>query len=78
MIYLKSALAGLLALVAVTVVLPILVIESLVLYIAIKTEGAVGWGPLTVDYHPTLPVVALMAVCFASGFFWEYRRLMHR
>ncbi len=83
MIYLKSALAGLLAVVAATIVLPILVIIGIVLYSAIRTspegsvEGSVGWDPISL-VHPPMPIVAFMVVCFASGFFWEFRRLTHR
>jgi hypothetical protein len=79
MIYLKSALAGLLAFVAATIVLPILVIIGIVLYSAIQPspEGSVGWDPISL-VHPPLPIVALMVVCFASDFFWEFRSLTHR
>ncbi len=83
MIYLKSALAGLLAVVAATIVLPILVVIGIVLYSAIRTslEGAVersvGWDPISL-VHPSLPIVTLIVVGFGSGFFWKFRRLRHR
>jgi hypothetical protein len=83
MIYLKSALAGLLTAGAATIVLPILVVIGIVLYSAIRTspkgavEGSVGWDPISL-VHPSLPIVTLIVVCFASGFFWEFRRLRHR
>ena len=85
MIYLKSALAGLLAIVAATVVLPILVIVGVVIYTAINYtaihsshEGSVGWDPISLVHQSPLPIVALMIVCFGGGFFWEFRRLTHR
>ena len=83
MIYLKSALAGLLAVVTATIVLPILVVIGIVLYSAIRTspegtvEASVGWDPIRV-VHPSLPIVTLIVVCFASGFFWEFHRLRSR
>lgn len=80
MIYLKSALAGLLAVVAATIVLPILVVMGIVLYSAIHSsqEGSVGWDPISLVHRPSLPIVALMVVCFVPGFFWEFRKLTHR
>lgn len=80
MIYLKSTLAGLLALVAATVVLPILVIAVIVIYTAIHSsqEGSVGWDPISLVHQSPLPIVALMIVCFTGGFSWEFRRLAHR
>ena len=73
MIYLKSALA----VVAATIVVPILVVMGIVLYSAIHSsqEGSVGWDPISLVHRPPWPIVALMVVCFASGFFWEFRRL---
>ena len=80
MIYLKSALAGLLAVVALTVVLPIRVIAGIVIYTAIHSpqEGSMGWDPISLVHQSPLPIVALMIVCFAGGFFWEFRKLPHR
>jgi hypothetical protein len=79
MIYLKSAMAGLLAAAIAAVVLPIFAIVGIGLYSAIKTPpgGAVGWDPISL-IHPPLPIVALIVVSFASVFFWELRRLTHR
>ena len=52
MIYLKSALAGLLAVVAAIVVLPIV---GIVIYSAIHSsqEGSVDWDPISLT-HPSL------------------------
>jgi hypothetical protein len=79
MIYFKSALAGLLAVAAATIVLPILVVLATVLYSAIHPplEGAVGWDPISL-VHPRLPFVGFMVICFASGYVWEFLRLRHR
>jgi len=80
LIYLKSALAGLLAVVAARIVLSMLVILGIVVYGALHSsqEGSVGWDPISLIHHPSLPIVALIIVCFATGFFWEFRRLSHR
>ena len=53
MIYPKSALAGLLAVVAATIVLPILAIMAIVVYTAIHPplEGSIGWDPVSL-VHP--------------------------
>ena len=81
MVYVKSVLAGLLAAVAVTIVLPILVIIGIVLYSAIHPppEGmSVGWDPISLVHRPPLPIVAFIVLVFASGFFREFRRLTRR
>jgi hypothetical protein len=81
MIYLKSALAGLLAVEAATILLPILVVSGIILYTAVHSsqEGSVGWDPISLwVQRPPLSIVAVAVVCFASGFFWEFRRLTHR
>jgi hypothetical protein len=78
MIYVKSALAGLLAVAVATIVLPMLVIVGIVIYNGFHSsqEGLVGWDPISLSHRsPLLIVVALLVVCFASGFLWEFRRL---
>jgi hypothetical protein len=79
MIYLKCVLTGLLAIVAATVVLPVVGIVGIVLYRAIHSsqKGSVGWDPISL-IHPSLPILTLVAVCFTAGFFWQFRRLSHR
>ena len=79
MIYLKSTLAGLLTALAATIALLILVVVGIIIYGMVQPprEGSVGWDPISL-IHPSLPIVVLVVVCFASGFFWEFRRLTHR
>ena len=81
MIYIKSALVGLLALLITFAFLPIIGMLVLMIYgfIHPPPEGySVGWDPISlVKRSPWLPV-AFLVVVFASGFFWEFRRLMHR
>jgi hypothetical protein len=79
MIYIKSALAGLLAVAAGAVALPMLVIVGIVIYSAIHSsqEGSVGWDPISL-IHPSWPILTLIVVCFTAGFFWEFRRLTHQ
>lgn len=81
MIYFKSALAGLLAVLAAAIVLPMLAILGIVIYSALHSsqEGSVGWDPISLwVQRPPLSIVAVAVVCFASGFFWEFRRISHR
>jgi hypothetical protein len=75
MIDLKSALAGLLAVEAATIVLPILAIAGTVIYSAVRSsaihssrEGSVGRDPISL-IHPSLPILTLIVVCFVAGFF---------
>jgi len=82
MIYLKSVMAGLLAVVAASITLSIVGIIGIILYDVIHPppEGtSVGWDPISLwIQRPPLPMVAIIVLLFASGFFWEFRRLMHR
>jgi len=76
-IYIKSVLAGLLAVIAAPIALPILCIIGTIVYGVIHPppEGtAVGWAPISLAKQP-LPIVALIVVIFAAGFVWEFRRL---
>lgn len=78
MIYLKSVLAGLLAL----IVIPIFLIGALLVGIVIydnahptQGEGSIGWDPVSL-WHENVPTVRLIPVLiFLGGFIWEYRRL---
>jgi len=82
MIYIKSLLAGLLAVLIACISLPVLVVIGLFVYSMIhqsqEGEGAVGWDPISLVHQQPLPVVAFTILVFASGFFWKFRRLMHR
>ena len=74
MILVKSIMAGLLALVAALVILLMLVMFGLFVYATFhRTEGAVGWDPVSLKSPITLVVAALI---FCAGFVWEYRRLL--
>ena len=78
MVYLKSALAGLLALLIAAALLPMIGMLVLMIYAWIHwpPEGyAIGWDPISL-IKPPLFLAAL--VIFALGFFWELRRLTHR
>jgi hypothetical protein len=80
-IYVKSALVGLLALVIALALLPLIAMFVLMVYgwIHPSPEGySVGWDPTSlVKQSPWLPL-AFIVIVFASGFFWELRRIMHR
>jgi hypothetical protein len=79
MIYLKSALAGLLTIILTSVVLPILAILGAILYTVIyRPEGAVGWDAISLARQSPLPIVVFTLCVFAFGFLWEFRRLTHR
>jgi ABC-type Fe3+ transport system permease subunit len=77
-IYVKSVLVGLLALVVVCIVLPIL---GLILYgfTDMQPEGvSIGWDPISlVKQSPILPGAVAVGV-FVAGFLWEFRRLTYR
>jgi uncharacterized BrkB/YihY/UPF0761 family membrane protein len=76
MIFVKSTLAGFLALIAAFVVLLILVVLGLFIYSMFhQTEGSVGWDPISLKSPITLVLAVLI---FCAGFFWEFRRLTHR
>jgi uncharacterized BrkB/YihY/UPF0761 family membrane protein len=72
MIYLKSIVAGLIAVFSVTLVLFVGIVSYL--WVAASKEqgaGAVGWDPISV-IRPG-PVLIILAV-FVVGFLWEFRR----
>lgn len=75
MIYVKSAFAGVLALVIVFIVLPIL---GLIVYAFTHTQpegGSIGWDPISMVKQSPLLTGAIAVVVFGAGFFWEFRRL---
>ena len=73
MIYLKSLLAGLVALFlfAFVVFVVIFVVLTLISYRA-NDSSTVGWDPISLT-RPFWWIVA--AASFSTGFFWEFRRL---
>ena len=77
MIYFKSVLAGLQAVVIASVVLPICAIIGTIAYSIIhppQEEGSIGWDPIIlVRMNKRVWVIAVLIFC--AGFIWEYRRL---
>jgi uncharacterized BrkB/YihY/UPF0761 family membrane protein len=77
MIYVKSILAGLLALVVVPVCLLVIVVVGMVIYAAVHQtpgEGSIGWDPISlIRMNPMLWSVPVSI--FLVGFIWEYWRL---
>jgi hypothetical protein len=79
MIYLKSVLAG----VAATIVAELIVIAAgaTALFVIVSRrpvgdEGGIGWDPASFARTPAGWII--LALAFASGFWWEYRRLALR
>jgi uncharacterized BrkB/YihY/UPF0761 family membrane protein len=76
MIYLKSVLAGLIALIATPIFLVGLLAVGMFVHTLIhppQGEGSIGWDP--VSLYRTNPFVwCIPLVIFLAGFFWEYRR----
>jgi len=76
MVYVKSALAGFLALIVAFVA----TICGVIVYgVTHKpTDGSsIGWDPISLFKHPIFPS-AVVVLIFVAGFFWEFRRLTHR
>ncbi len=81
MIYVKSILAGLLALILVPVCLLVIVVVGMVIYtLAHPTsgKGSVGWDPIGLWVHMNPMLWSIPLLIFFIGFIWEYRRLARR
>ena len=76
MIYLKSALAGLVAVFAAAILTVIVVVIYLSIASRSSETGAVGWDPISLA-RP-LPWLGLVLGIFLVGFFWEFFRLSSR
>ena len=76
MLYLKSVIAGIVALVIASVVLPTLVILFFsALTVRHRGGTAIGFDPVSIARSsPTVWLIGL--IVFAAGFYWEYRRLV--
>ncbi len=77
MIYVKSILAGLLALILVPVCLLVIVVLGTVIYASVHPtsgEGSIGWDPVSL-FHLNPMLWSVPVVIFFIGFIWEYRRL---
>jgi uncharacterized BrkB/YihY/UPF0761 family membrane protein len=74
MIILKSLAAGLLAVLAMAIVIVILAIEALLMLSAKNhsEDTSIGWDPIAFGRAP-LPWIIILLV-FAAGFYWQYRR----
>jgi hypothetical protein len=67
MVYLKSMVAGVLALLFVVVLIPTIVLVAV---------SVIGLGIDMVRWHPESPFFWVPAIIiFSAGFLWEYRRL---
>lgn len=80
MIYIKSLLAGLLAVLVACISVPVIAVIGLIVYSMIhrsQEEGSIGWDPISlVKMSPMIWFIA--ALIFCAGFLWEFRRLTHR
>jgi uncharacterized BrkB/YihY/UPF0761 family membrane protein len=77
MIYVKSILVGLLALMLVPVCLLAIVVVGMVIYTSVHPpsgEGAIGWDPISL-WRASPMVWFIPVLIFFMGFIWEYRRL---
>jgi hypothetical protein len=72
-IYLKSTLAGLLAVLAAAILTVIVVVVYLSIASRSSETGAVGWDPISLAKQLTWLWVVLGI--FLVGFFWEFVRL---
>ncbi len=76
MIYLKSLLAGLVALIVIPIFLVGLLVVGMFVYTLIhpaQGEGSIGWDPVSI--YRTSPLVwCIPPLIFLAGFAWEYRR----
>jgi len=72
MIYVKSLVAGIAAVVIATILPPFLM--GLYLYIAYKPKEneAIGWDPISFTKQPVAWLI--IALIFVAGFVWEFRR----
>lgn len=77
MIYVKSVLAGLLALIVVPVCLLVIVVGGMVIYTLVHPtpgEGSIGWDPISI-FRMNPMFWSVPVFIFFTGFIWEYRRL---
>ena len=71
MVYLKSIIAGFLALLLVAVLIPTIVLVAVSVAVSVA-----GLGIDMVRWHLESPFFGLPAITiFSAGFLWEYRRL---
>ena len=76
MIYLKSILAGIAA-VIVSVILCVAGF-ALMMFALSRRSGSGGIGAVSVSIGPIVLMLAILAILiFAAGFWWEFRRLSY-
>jgi small-conductance mechanosensitive channel len=78
-IYLKSALVGLAAIVIAELVVIVAGITALVVIASRRpsgSEGWIGWDPISFARTPAGWII--LVVAFVTGFWWEHRRLVLR
>jgi hypothetical protein len=78
-IYLKSVLAGLAAVVIAELVLIVAGITALIVNASRQpsgSEGGIGWDPLSFARTPAGWMI--LVVAFVAGFWWEHQRLALR
>jgi len=76
MIYLKSTLAGVAAVVAALIVTALIMIVILVMKSRDLPAGqAIGWDPISF-YRGSMIAWMCLIVAFLVGFAWEYRRVI--
>jgi hypothetical protein len=82
MIYVKSVLAGLLALIVVPICVLVILVVGMVVYYALvhptPGEGSIGWDPISISisiFRVNPMFWSVPVLIFLMGFIWEYRRL---
>ena len=79
MLYVKSVLAGLIALIVVPIGVLVIAVVAIVIYSLVHPpsgEGSIGWDPISLWWGLNHPVVWFIPVLiFLAGSLWEYRRL---
>ena len=77
MIYVKSVLAGLIALIVVPIFLIGVLVAGMLIYTFVhptQGEGSIGWDPISL-YRMNPIAWFIPVLIFLTGFIWEYRRL---
>jgi len=73
-IYLKSVVAGLIGvMIALAAVMGAAIVSVIVISRRTSEDTSIGWDPVSFARDP-LPLI-VMALVFAVGFWWQYRRL---
>jgi hypothetical protein len=73
MIYLKSVIAGIAALIISAALFPIVGILLYTLIARPQADSAIGWDPVSAAKSPTVWLIAL--IVFSAGFYWEFHGL---